>query len=134
MADQELHATDKREIEPEKGEFTREGLYFSPAVDIFDTEKELVLLADIPGVAPDKLEIDLREDTLTILGKIEEEVEPSGRALLNEYRTGNYFRSFRVTQGIDRAKITAAISDGVLKLTLPKVEKAVPRKIPITAG
>ena len=54
--------------------------------------------------------------------------------MLSEYRTGNYFRNFRITEVIDQSKITVSISEGVLKLVLPKVEKAVPRRITIDAG
>jgi HSP20 family protein len=133
MADQELQPTEKTEVQPEEGEFTREGVYFSPAVDIFETETELVLLADMPGVTPESVDVDLRDDTLTILGKVDLPKQ-EGRVLLGEYRTGNYFRTFRITEIVDRSKISAAISDGVIKITFPKVEKAVPRKIPITAA
>lgn len=132
MTDQELQVTEKQAVASE-GEFTHEGIYFSPAVDIFDTEKELVLLADMPGVSAENIEIDLRDDTLTILGRVPP-ATGEGQVLLSEYKTGNYFRTFRITEIVDRAKITAAISDGVLKLVLPKVEKAVPRKIPIAGS
>ena len=133
MADQELQVTGKQTVASEAGEFTHEGTYFSPAVDIFETERELVLLADIPGVDAEHVEIDLRDDTLTILGRVPSESE-TGQALLSEYKTGNYFRTFRINEVVDRSKITASISDGVLKLVLPKVEKAVPRKIPIVSS
>ena len=132
MADQEIQVAPKQELSPEGGEFTREGVYFSPAVDIFDTEKELVLLADMPGVGADDVEIDLRDNVLSIVGKMLPEDE-KGEFLLREYRTGNYFRTFRITEVVDQSKITASMSDGVLKLVLPKVAKAVPRKIPIAA-
>jgi HSP20 family protein len=132
MPDQEIQVAPKQELAPEVGEFTREGLYFSPAVDIFDTEKELVLLADMPGVNAEQVEIDLRDNMLSIIGKMSPEGEKSD-FLLREYRTGNYFRTFRITEVVDQSKITASMSDGVLKLILPKVAKAVPRKIPITA-
>jgi len=131
MPDQELQVTEKKEVTPERGEFTREGIYFSPAVDIYSNERELVVLADMPGVSSESVDIDLRDDILTIVGKSQEKAG-EGDLLLSEYRTGNYFRSFRVTEGIDQAKITASMSDGVLKLTLPKVEKAIPRKIAIS--
>jgi HSP20 family protein len=90
------------------------------------------VVADMPGVNADQVEIDLRNDVLSIIGKMQTE-EPKGSPLLTEYRNGNYFRSFRITELVDQAKITASMADGVLKLVLPKVEKAVPRKIPITA-
>lgn len=133
MADQELKVSEKQEIAPEKGELTLEGPYFSPAVDIYSTETELILMADMPGVHSDQVEVDLRDDILSILGKVPTESGP-GENLLTEYRTGNYFRTFRLTDDIDRGKITASLSDGVLKLSLPKAAKAVPRKIPIAVG
>ena len=133
MAEQELQVSEKQEIAPEKGELTLEGPYFSPAVDIYSNETELVLMADMPGVQSDQVEVDLRDDVLSILGKVATE-SGAGESLLTEYRTGNYFRTFRLTDDIDRGKITASLSDGVLKLTLPKVAKAVPRKIPISVG
>ncbi|HMK36385.1 MAG TPA: Hsp20/alpha crystallin family protein [Desulfomonilaceae bacterium] len=132
MADQELQVTGKHALPAETGELTREGVYFAPAVDIYATEKELVLLADMPGVNAEHVEIDLNEDTLTILGRVPSE-SARGQTLLSEYKTGNYFRTFRITEIVDRSKITASISDGVLRLILPKVEKAVPRKIPIVS-
>jgi HSP20 family protein len=133
MTEHELQVTEKKEVQPSQGELTYEGTYFTPAVDIFGTEKELVLLADLPGVDGNAVEVDLRDDTLTIVGKVPP-TTPEGEPLLTEYQTGNYYRSFRITEIVDQSKITASMSDGVLKLVLPKVEKAVPRKIPITAG
>ncbi len=72
MTEQELQVKEKQAVPSEAGEFTHEGIYFSPAVDIFDTQKELVLLADMPGVSAENIEIDLREDALTILGRVPE--------------------------------------------------------------
>jgi HSP20 family protein len=131
MADLELEARPKQHATLPEGEFTQEGMYFAPAVDIYDTPYELVLLADMPGVKTEGVEIDLKDDTLTIMGKVHD-VSDQGELILTEYRAGNYFRTFRLTEVIDQSKITAAMSDGVLKLTMPKVEKAIPRKIPVT--
>jgi HSP20 family protein len=133
MTDQELQATQKQQVAAPEGEFTYEGTYFVPAVDIYENIKELVLLADMPGVQTGDVEIDLKEGTLTIVGKVSTDTN-EGESILAEYRVGNYFRSFRLTDVIDQSKISAAMSDGVLKLVMPKVEKAIPRKIPITAG
>ena len=133
MTDQELQAAEKKELDLQRGEFTREGVYFSPAVDIYDSDTELVLLADMPGVAQDQVEIDLRDNILTIMGRVAEESGDS-HPLLTEYRCGNYFRTFRISEIVDQDKITASIADGVLKVVLPKVQKAIPRKITITEG
>jgi HSP20 family protein len=133
MTDKELRVADKQEVVAEGGELTRQGIYFTPAVDICETEKELIILADMPGVNPDGVDIELKEGVLSIEGKVPDLRDP-GKPLLSEYRKGSYFRSFRVTDSIDSDKIAASMSNGVLKVTLPKAAKAMPKKIEITAG
>lgn len=130
MTDQELQVAEKQEIAPDRGEFTREGVFFTPAVDICETEKELILMADMPGVGTEDVEVDLKDGVLAIVGRVPSGTE-AGQDLLTEYRTGNYFRTFRISDVVDQGKITASMSDGVLKLVLPKAEKAIPRRIPI---
>lgn len=130
MADQEIQVAEKQELAPDAGEFTREGTYFTPAVDICETEKELIVLVDMPGVNSEQVDIELKENVLWIEGKVAPREAP-GEELLQEYRTGNYFRTFRITDVVDKGKIAASMADGVLHLTLPKAEKAVPRKIPV---
>ncbi|MEW6530067.1 MAG: Hsp20/alpha crystallin family protein [Thermodesulfobacteriota bacterium] len=133
MAEQEIQVHEKMQVEPSEGEFTREGPYFTPAVDICENETELIVMVDMPGVNGKNVEIDLRDEVLSIVGKVTD-AAPVGEELLTEYRTGNYFRSFRITDIVDQEKISASLTDGVLTLVLPKSQKAVPRKIPITTG
>jgi HSP20 family protein len=133
MADKELQVAEKQEVTTQGGELTREGIYFTPVVDICETEKELMILADMPGVKPDGIEVELKDGILSIEGKVPESPQ-TGEDLLSEFRKGSYFRSFRVTDSVDAGKIAASLSNGVLKVMLPKQEKAMPRKIPITAG
>lgn len=133
MTDKELQVSEKQPVPAEEGEFTREGVYFTPAVDICETEKELMILADMPGVSPEGVDIEIREGILTIEGKVAARAEEAEN-LLTEYRQGNYFRNFRVTDTVDSDKIEASMSNGVLKVVLPKAEKAMPRKVAITTG
>jgi HSP20 family protein len=133
MADENIKVSHKDEADPNAGELTYEGTYFTPAVDIFETPSEIVLLADMPGVAPGDLDVDLNDDVLTILGKVAP-IDDEGIDLLSEYRLGTYYRDFRMTDIVDRSKINATLADGVLTLVLPKAAKAVPRKIPISVG
>ncbi|MEJ2718713.1 MAG: Hsp20/alpha crystallin family protein [Deltaproteobacteria bacterium] len=133
MADEQLQVSDKEEISGAEGEFTREGVYFTPPVDICEMEKEIVILADMPGVKSDGVDIELKEGILSIEGNIAAS-DVAGEELLTEYQKGNYFRSFRITDAVDGNKIAASLADGVLKVTLPKAEKAMPKKIPITTG
>ena len=131
MKDKEIKVQKKDESDaPAEPEVTREGVYFRPRVDIYETENELTLVADLPGVKTDDLDIDLREDTLTILGKVKP--EEVGRYLIKEYNVGSFYRQFAMSEVIDQEKIAANMKDGVLTLKLPKVEKAQPRKITVT--
>jgi HSP20 family molecular chaperone IbpA len=113
---------------------TKPGLVFSPAVDIFETEKEITVLADMPGVKPEDLTIYLRDNVLTLDGDV---ADPQGNnevEILREYRTGKYRREFTLSQVIDQSKIDAELKDGVLRVILPKVGEVVPRKITVKAG
>ena len=115
-------------------EQTRPGPVFTPTVDIFETETALTVVADIPGVKAQDLTIDLRENLLTLIGDVTPLEGPEEGDLIREYRTGRYVRQFTLAETIDQAQIKAQLSDGVLRLTLPKVEQAKPRQIPVQAG
>ena len=115
-------------------EQTRTGPVYSPAVDIFENDNSITLLADMPGVKASDLEIDLRDSVLTLTGR----VTPPGTAkeanVLREYRAGTFFRQFTLSEAIDQPKIDAQLTDGVLRLELPKVEKARPRQITVRSA
>jgi len=133
MADTEtkaLQAKEKAEVTT-PAEQTRPGLVFTPAVDIFETDKEITLLADMPGVKAGELKIDLRENVLTLDGDVKAPEGVGEVDVIREYRTGKYYRQFTLSQVIDQAKINAELKDGVLRLRLPKVEAATPRKIAV---
>jgi HSP20 family protein len=128
-----LEAKDKQEVSS-PAEQTRPGPTFTPAVDIFEDDKEITLLADMPAVKAKDLDIDLRENVLTLSGDVESPEDPSERAVLREYRTGRYVRQFTLSDRIDQSKIGAELKEGVLRLRLPKAEKASPKKIKVKAG
>ena len=133
MADSEsksLQAREKAEVAT-PAEQLKAGLVFSPAIDIFETDKEITLLADMPGVRAGNLTVDLKENVLSLNGEVQAPEGPNEVDLFREYRTGSYFREFSLSQVIDQSKIDAELKDGVLKLRLPKVEKATPRKIAV---
>jgi HSP20 family molecular chaperone IbpA len=129
----ELQAKEKQEVTT-SAEQTRPGLVFTPAVDIFETDVEITLLADMPGVAADDLSIDLREGTLTLSGDVKPWKESGESDVLVEFEIGKYYRQFTLSEVIDQNKIEAGLENGVLRLTLPKAKKAVPRKITVAAG
>ena len=136
MADtesKELKVKEKQELAT-PAEQTRSGLVFTPNVDIYETEKDIILMADMPGVKTKDLTIDLRDDTLTLSGDIEPFENPDEQDMMIEYEVGKFYRQFTLSEVIDQSKIDANLSDGVLRLVLPKVEKAKPRRIEVKAG
>ncbi len=136
MAEKErkdLQAREKAQVST-PAEQTRPGPIFTPAVDIFETDQEITVLADMPGVKAKDLAIDLRENTLTLSGDVESPERETEEEVFREYRTGNYYRQFTLSDVIDQSKIEAALKDGVLRLRLPKVQAAAPRTIPVKTG
>jgi HSP20 family molecular chaperone IbpA len=129
----ELQAKAKHEAAT-PAEQTRPGLVFTPEVDIFETDQEITLLADMPGVAADNVTIDLKEGVLTISGDVKPWEGPEETDVLVEFEIGKYYRQFTLSDVIDQDKIDAKLEDGVLRLTLPKAQKAVPRQIAVKAG
>jgi HSP20 family protein len=128
-----LQAKEKTEV-TSPAEQTRTGVVFTPAVDIFETEKEITLLADMPGVKADSLNLDLHENVLSLDGDVPSPEGDDETDVFKEYRTGKYYRQFTLSQAIDQSKIEAAMKDGVLRLSLPKVEAAAPRKIAVKSS
>ena len=114
-------------------EQTRPGVVYSPAVDIFENDEAITVLADMPGVKAQDLKIDLRESVLTLTGRVTAPESAKELDVLREYQSGAFFRQFTLSETIDQAKIDAKLTDGVLRLELPKVEKARPRQITVRA-
>ena len=129
----ELKAIEKQALDS-PAEQTKPGPVFTPNVDIFETEKEITLLVDMPGVKAGALNVDLRDDTLTLTGEVLPNLGTPGEKIHVEYETGRYYRQFSLSEVIAQDKIDAKLSDGVLRLTLPKVEKATPRRIAVQSG
>ena len=133
ITSKEIQAREKKDVAatPEQ---TKPGLLFTPAVDIFENDRELTVIADLPGVKPENLEIDLRKDTLSIIGDVKTPEGPNETDHIREFRTGRFFRQFTLSEVIDQNKIEASVKNGILRLRLPKVEKAMPRKIMVQSG
>jgi HSP20 family molecular chaperone IbpA len=115
-------------------EQTRTGPLYSPAVDIFENDNSITLLADMPGVKASDLEIDLRENVLTLTGRAPTPGTEKESNVSREYRSGTFFRQFTLSEAIDQPKIDAQLTDGVLRLELPKIEKHRPRQITVRSA
>ena len=126
----EIQVKEKQEVKT-PAEQTKPGLMFAPATDIFETDHEITLLADMPGVKVKDLSIDLKDNVLSLSGDVAPFEGAEEQDILIEYEIGKYFRQFTIPEVIDQSKIDAQLRDGVLRLTLPKLEKAAPRKIEI---
>jgi HSP20 family protein len=116
---------------PTVPEQTRPGPVYSPSVDIFENESSITVFADMPGVKPQDLKVDLRESVLTLTGQVTPPETAREADVLREYETGTFFRQFSLSETIDQMKIDAQLKDGVLRLELPKVERARPRQISV---
>ncbi len=105
-----------------------------PDVDIYETSDSVVIVADMPGTDADSLEITLEKDELSIRGTATPAAGKDYRIVHAEHGGGEYRRSFRVSDEVDREKIDATIKNGVLHLTLHKVEPLKARKISVKAA
>ncbi|MDH5561099.1 MAG: Hsp20/alpha crystallin family protein [Deltaproteobacteria bacterium] len=103
--------------------------FFRPAADILETEKDLLLYLDMPGVSKERVEIKLEKDILSIEGRINDQKEERLKPLYREFRTGNYKRSFTLSKAIDQKKIKAKLEEGMLVVTLPKSPDQKPKQI-----
>lgn len=117
----------------EAAEQTRSGHFFRPNVDIVELRDELLVLADMPGLASDLIDISFEDGTLTIHGRVPPRQQANQRFVAQEYGIGDFYRTFRVSEEIDASRISAEYGDGVLTLHLPKSEASKPRRIAVQA-
>lgn len=122
----------KRELpQAESSERTRDRRVYVPRADIYETDDNITLLADIPGCDEKSIDITLEKNVLTINAFVENQ-EVSGHSLsYSEYNTGDYQRVFTLSDEIDRENIEATVKDGVLRLVLPKAGPAKTHKITV---
>ena len=129
-AGQDLQVQEKRELQ-KKEEGTTPARVFLPTTDIYEAEEALNVVMEMPGVDKTNVDINLEDGVLTVEGRIDFGKYKDLQPVYTEYNIGNYRRSFSLPETVDQEGIKADMSDGVLTLTLPKAEKAKPRKIAI---
>jgi len=106
----------------------------SPAVDIFEDAGGITLLADMPGVSKERLDVKLDGDNLSIEGHVEMDLPADMRALWAEVNMPRFRRTFTLSRELDASGIEANLKDGVLMLRVPKQAHAQPRRIEVTAS
>ena len=127
-------AEQKLPAEQQGGERTRSGRTFRPSVDIRETENGLMLLADVPGAKPEGLTITLDRRALNVHAKVEDHAPEGYSPIYQEYQIGDFECDFTLSGDFDAEKIEASLANGVLRLTIPRVEQAEARTIKIKAG
>jgi HSP20 family protein len=111
-------------------ESTRGGIYYTPRVDICESDEELVLTCDMPGVRPEDIDLRFISGELTLCGRVASR-KPSAPFVVNEYGVGDYYRSFSIHEEIDANQISADYKHGVLTVHLPKKEAIRPKRIAV---
>lgn len=129
MTDTKVQKKEKKDVD--EVERTRSGKCFIPPTDIIDKQDTITVLADMPGVDKKSIDISLENNILTIQGCVQEKTPGDYTLVHSEYQTGDYYRSFTLSDTIDQENIKATYKNGVLQLDLPKAEKAKSRKIEI---
>jgi HSP20 family molecular chaperone IbpA len=100
----------------------------SPLFDVYETEHGFVVVADIPGVPADGLEVTAERDTLTVRGRVARVERAPDHA---EFELADYFQTLSLTEDLDTGNVSASLKDGVLRITIPKSPSVQPKKIPI---
>ncbi len=103
---------------------------FAPRVDVYETEHDLLLFADMPGVDPNEIDLNYEKGELRLTGKVKPRSNV-GHLILSEYDLGDFQRTFQIRELIDASKIEAEYKNGVLKIRLPKAEAVKPKRVEV---
>lgn len=123
-------AKDRSEV---RAEATRGGVFFSPRVDIVETDAELTLFAEVPGVGPEDVDLRYEKGELVLHGRVKP--WPTQQSLLlQEYEEGDFYRAFNISESIDASRISAECKNGLVTVHLPKVESVRPRQIQVRSA
>jgi len=125
-----MKTRETREVQPQ----TEPETYLRPTVDIFEDSQGITLMADLPGVSRERLEVRVDGDNLTIEGRAKIDMPEGMEALHADIDTTRFRRSFSLSSELDTEAISATMKDGVLTLTLPRRAELQPRKVEVSVG
>jgi len=120
----------KERSEQTNPEATRGGVYFTPRVDIYETAKGLTLVADVPGVRPEDVDLRYENGQLLLHARVQPR-ERKGNLVTSEYEVGDFYRAFSIHESIDNSQIEAECKNGILTVHLPKVAAVQPKQISV---
>ncbi len=129
ITDARVEPQTARRTEPSAGSVG--GPTFRPSVDIQETPEKFTIIADLPGVKPDGIDLVIEQGVLTLKAAVQPRVRSGARTLISEYGVGDFERTFKLGEGVASDLIAAEFSNGVLTLTLPKSPAAKARKIEV---
>jgi HSP20 family molecular chaperone IbpA len=134
MMNQQLTPKEKQEVQGT--EQVRPGRYYIPEVDIAEDADGLSLRADMPGVDPGKVSVELEDGVLTLQGEVSLQPFEGLTPVYSEYRVGNFLRRFSIPQSYryDADHIAAKLVNGVLEVRIPKAEQSKPRRVPVATA
>ena len=119
------------QVQPQPQAAVPDRTVFMPPIDIYDSDEGLVLLADLPGVTIESLEIQVQDNRLTLFGRVNPQLPTEARLLHQEFEWGDFLRSFILSDEVDHDRITAKLNHGVLEVVLPRATKTEPRRIQV---
>jgi HSP20 family molecular chaperone IbpA len=132
MAEKTVPQRTDKEVPATREETREASAHLHPPVDIYETNDGLVVVADMPGVAKEDVDVSVDNGVLTIEGRTQHVA--AGNPIWSEYRLLNFYRQFELSEVIDQESIAASLKQGVLTLRLPKAEKAKPKQIAVNVG
>ena len=130
MIGQSLEVQPKKEVAA-KGEKTVPARHYIPSTDIYETDDALMVVMEVPGVDRKNVDVKLENDELHVEARIDFSNYEGMEPLYTEYSIGHFARTFALSHMIDQQTIGASLGDGVLTLTLKKIQQAKPRRIDI---
>lgn len=131
MAKEKTTVVKREAKDTEAVERARSVKVFVPPVDIYETEDDIFLEAEMPGTNEKSIDITLEKNILTLKGRVDMADPKDYELVYSEYETGDYQRSFTLNDTVDQERIEASYQNGVLKIRLPKAEPAKPKKIEV---
>jgi HSP20 family protein len=129
----ETNMSDRKEVSPKSAALANERPV-APAIDVFEDAAGITLLADMPGVSRENLDVRLDGETLIVEGALDLDLPQDMRAVWAEVQVPKFRRVFTLSRELDAARIEATLKDGVLNLRVPKAAHAQPRRIEVTAA
>lgn len=112
--------------------FESSGMLFNPPIDIYETDDGLVLYADLPGVSSEGLDLQVQDNRLSLFGRVKPQTV-SHDVIHEEYKVGDFLRSFILSDDVDHEHITARLNNGVLRVELPRTARSEPRRIEVSS-